>query len=139
MIVGTFTALFNKSGELLIARRAKNKKIAGGKWNLIGGKVEPGETPEEGAKREIEEESAIHVLKEVLYPLEVSLRDYEHTSFECHVFIAKTNDQEIMINEEHSEFLFISEKEIDNIEIAWFNKEEIKSILKKYKEIEIFI
>ncbi|HEY4315719.1 MAG TPA: (deoxy)nucleoside triphosphate pyrophosphohydrolase [Actinomycetes bacterium] len=42
-------------GRLLAARRAPESDSAGG-WEFPGGKVEPGETPEEAAVREIHEE-----------------------------------------------------------------------------------
>jgi mutator protein MutT len=46
--------------EVLAARRHTNA-IRGGLWELPGGKIEPGESPEAAARREVEEETGIRV------------------------------------------------------------------------------
>ncbi|MHC4945163.1 MAG: NUDIX hydrolase [Planctomycetota bacterium] len=52
--------IFNRAGELLLQLRGKTKKIQPGKWDTsVGGHLAAGETYEEGAKREIEEEMGI--------------------------------------------------------------------------------
>ena len=48
-------AIIEKSGKLLIAKRRLNGTL-GGKWEFPGGKIEPGETPEECLRRELKEE-----------------------------------------------------------------------------------
>ena len=51
-------AVIEKDGRLLIARRRKGERFAG-KWEFPGGKIHPGETPQECLKRELKEELAI--------------------------------------------------------------------------------
>jgi len=51
-------AVIEKDGLVLIAKRKKGKKL-GEKWEFPGGKLEPGETPRECLKRELEEELEI--------------------------------------------------------------------------------
>ena len=46
---------------LMIYRNKKQNDYHEGKWNGLGGKFEPGESPEECAIREIEEESGLKV------------------------------------------------------------------------------
>jgi len=46
---------------LMIHRIKKPEDMHAGKWNGLGGKLEPGETPEECACREIHEESGLRV------------------------------------------------------------------------------
>ncbi len=46
---------------LMIHRVKKTQDMHLGKWNGLGGKLEPGETPEECARREIREESGLEV------------------------------------------------------------------------------
>jgi 8-oxo-dGTP diphosphatase len=53
-------ALFDASGRVLIAQRPAGKHMAGG-WEFPGGKVEPGEEPLAGLKRELREELGIEV------------------------------------------------------------------------------
>jgi 8-oxo-dGTP diphosphatase len=48
-----------KDGKVLL--KLANAGISDGKWNGVGGKMEPGETPEECARRETLEESGLTV------------------------------------------------------------------------------
>jgi len=51
-----------KNGETLMLYRNKKKSdIHKGKWNGLGGKFNPGETPEECVIREVYEESGLHI------------------------------------------------------------------------------
>jgi 8-oxo-dGTP diphosphatase len=51
---------------LMVHRIKKENDMHQGKWNGLGGKLEPGETPEECAIREIREESGLEVKHMVL-------------------------------------------------------------------------
>jgi 8-oxo-dGTP diphosphatase len=53
--------LSDKAGQVLIARRAAGTH-QGGLWEFPGGKLEPGETPSAGLRRELREELGIKVL-----------------------------------------------------------------------------
>ena len=48
-------AVIEKGDKILIAKRRLGRTL-GGKWEFPGGKIEPGETPEECLKRELKEE-----------------------------------------------------------------------------------
>lgn len=48
-------------GEVFLAKRAADKKIAPDKWHLPGGHVEFGETPEEALRREFAEEFSLDI------------------------------------------------------------------------------
>ncbi|QGU01749.1 CTP pyrophosphohydrolase [Corynebacterium kalinowskii] len=48
-------AVIVRDGKVLCARRGEGKSLAG-YWEFPGGKIEPGETPEESLARELKEE-----------------------------------------------------------------------------------
>lgn len=52
--------IVNEDGRILLARRGPGMDLEG-LWEFPGGKIEPGETPEEGLRRELEEELGIAV------------------------------------------------------------------------------
>lgn len=54
-------ALFDEQGRVLIAQRPPGKHMAGG-WEFPGGKLEAGEAPLAGLKRELKEELGVVVL-----------------------------------------------------------------------------
>ena len=70
-------AILNNNGRLLIAQRKETGKLPN-KWEFPGGKVEPGETPEECLKREMEEEFDIGVT--IGEYLGESIYKYDHGS-----------------------------------------------------------
>jgi 8-oxo-dGTP diphosphatase len=53
-------AVIEENGKVLIGRRKPGRHM-GGKWEFPGGKIEPGETPQESLARELQEELAIRV------------------------------------------------------------------------------
>jgi 8-oxo-dGTP diphosphatase len=51
-------AVVERDGKVLVARR-RPELIAGGLWEFPGGKLEAGESPEQGLARELEEELGV--------------------------------------------------------------------------------
>ncbi|MGA8616260.1 MAG: 8-oxo-dGTP diphosphatase MutT [Xanthobacteraceae bacterium] len=68
-------ALIDPDGRVLIAQRPEGKSMAG-LWEFPGGKVEPGEQPEQSLIRELEEELGITVKQECLAPLTFASHSY---------------------------------------------------------------
>jgi 8-oxo-dGTP diphosphatase len=54
-------ALIVRGGEVLIGQRRSDQPMAS-QWEFPGGKIEPGESPEEALARELEEELGIHAV-----------------------------------------------------------------------------
>tara|TARA_Y100001936_G_C15580416_1_gene411759 strand:+ start:95 stop:553 length:459 start_codon:yes stop_codon:yes gene_type:complete len=61
MKLGTLVYLQRNKQTLMLHRVKKAQDFHKGKWNGLGGKLEPGETPEECAIREVKEESGFDV------------------------------------------------------------------------------
>ena len=72
-------AILIKDGRIIIARR-RSADHQGDKWEFPGGKIEPGETPEQCLQREIKEELDIEV--SVGRFLGSSIYHYDHISIE---------------------------------------------------------
>ncbi|MPZ39000.1 MAG: NUDIX domain-containing protein, partial [Rhizobiales bacterium] len=69
-------ALIDPDGRVLIAQRPPGKPMAG-LWEFPGGKVDPGERPEDALIRELEEELGIVVNEACLAPLTFASHTYE--------------------------------------------------------------
>jgi 8-oxo-dGTP diphosphatase len=69
-------ALVDADGRVLLAQRPEGKPMAG-LWEFPGGKLEPGETPEETLIRELNEELGITVRQACLAPLTFASHAYE--------------------------------------------------------------
>ena len=81
-------ALVDGDGRVLIAQRPEGKQLAG-MWEFPGGKIEPGETPEETVVRELREELGIETKVACLAPLTFASHAYESFNllmplFVCH-------------------------------------------------------
>lgn len=57
----TACVFLHKDGKLFLAKRADIKKFLPGKYEVVGGHIEFGETIEEGLRREIREELHIEI------------------------------------------------------------------------------
>ena len=69
-------ALVDVDGRVLIAQRPEGKALAG-LWEFPGGKVEPGERPEQALIRELNEELGIDVNEACLAPFVFASHAYE--------------------------------------------------------------
>ncbi|WEZ82078.1 8-oxo-dGTP diphosphatase MutT [Rhizobium sp. 32-5/1] len=69
-------ALVDSDGRVLLAQRPEGKSLAG-LWEFPGGKVEPGETPEETLIRELDEELGIKTKIACLAPLTFASHTYD--------------------------------------------------------------
>ena len=69
-------ALVDPDGRVLLAQRPEGKSMAG-LWEFPGGKVEPGERPEEALIRELHEELGIETWQSCLSPLTFASHTYD--------------------------------------------------------------
>lgn len=69
-------AMVDGDGRVLICRRPEGKQLAG-LWEFPGGKVEPGETPEQALVRELEEELGVRAKVNCLAPFVFASHAYD--------------------------------------------------------------
>ena len=76
LILVVAVALVDPDGRVLIAQRPDGKSMAG-LWEFPGGKVEPGELPEDALIRELSEELGITVKAACLAPFTFASHTYD--------------------------------------------------------------
>jgi 8-oxo-dGTP diphosphatase len=81
-------ALVDADRRVLIARRPEGKPMAG-LWEFPGGKVEPGETPEDTVIREMAEELSVRIAKPCLAPLTFASHDYPEFHILLPLFVCR--------------------------------------------------
>ncbi|MCX8056642.1 MAG: 8-oxo-dGTP diphosphatase [Ignavibacteria bacterium] len=114
MKLATLCYVFDGERVLMINRNKRENDIHLGKWNGLGGKFNPGETPEECVIREVFEESGLLIKEPVLkgfltFPAFDDEEDWYVFVFTAHEFSGKI-------------------KESDEGELSWIEWEKIFSL-----------
>lgn len=99
-------ALILHEGKVLILRRRQFDSHKAGAWDLPGGRLEVGENPYDGLKREIKEE--INIGADIICPLDVHhfVRDDKQT-ITMMIFLCKPHSMDITLSEEHDDFKWV--------------------------------
>ena len=87
-------ALINHKNEVLISLR-KNKEEYNGYWEYPGGKIESGETLEQGLVREIREELNIAIAKSCIAPLTFAVDEEEMSETILFLYVCRKWDGSI--------------------------------------------
>jgi 8-oxo-dGTP diphosphatase len=88
ILLVTACALVDADGRVLLTQRPEGKTLAG-LWEFPGGKVDPGETPEESLIRELHEELGITVKRACLAPLTFASHTYQTFHLLMPLFICR--------------------------------------------------
>jgi 8-oxo-dGTP diphosphatase len=88
LVLVVAVALVDADGRVLLGQRPPGKQLAG-LWEFPGGKVEPGERPEDSLIRELAEELAITVREPCLAPLTFASHAYETFHLLMPLFICR--------------------------------------------------
>lgn len=114
--------LHDESGEKLLLNREFRLALGDWVYNFPAGLIEPGETPEESARRELKEETGLDLMemKDIL-PLSYSAVGFANETNLCVVGTAAGTFQK-------------SSSNVEEIEAGWYTKEEVRHLL----ETELF-
>ena len=142
-ILATLCYVMSEGRTLMLYRNKKENDFHEGKWNGLGGKFEPGETPEECAIREIKEESGLTVKDPIMkgfitFPLFDGKNDWYVFVFKFDGFEGKLIDSpegtlEWIPNDKLTE---LNLWEGDSIFIPWLFEEKFFSAKFNYKDKE---
>lgn len=120
-------AVIIKDNKFLIVLRSPNAKYFPEHWDFPGGKLEHGEDPKEGIKREILEETSLHVEPiDVVGVYEMDLDNAGRNTHRFTVFSTKIISGKVKISFEHMDFKWISKEELLGMKIEPFMKQYLK-------------
>ena len=108
--------ILDKEDKCLLIKRSKQSKGNPGKWDFPGGKVDPGETFDEGLMREVFEETKLKISLE--RPLTV-VESESPTNRVIYLFMeGRLLNGNIELSEEHEDFIWVDPKDLSEMELA---------------------
>ncbi len=113
-IIKVTAAILEKDGKIIIAQRKINDHLSG-MWEFPGGKIEPGETPEQCLGRELMEEFDIDV--NIGEYLGSNIHHYDHISIELMAYRASWVSGIITMND-HNAYRWVTIEQLDTFDFA---------------------
>ena len=112
------TAFIKNNKKILILKRSSKVRSMKGLWAGVSGIIENNEKPLDRAKIEIFEEIGIEKvsLTKKIEKMIISSPQYENHQWEVFSFLFETEETEVKLNWENSEFKWIQSDEIKNYE-----------------------
>jgi 8-oxo-dGTP diphosphatase len=133
MILATLCYIKQDGHTLMLYRNKKPNDMHQGKWNGLGGKFEPGESPEECIAREVREESGLEIREPNLHGL-LMFPNFKGGDWYVFVFTAREFEGEL-IDSPEGELEWIPDErltslnlwESDQIFFPWLEKDKFFS------------
>jgi mutator protein MutT len=107
--VGAAILIKNKNGEVLLLKRAPESHFAPNQWGYPGGKIEDGESSDEAARRETEEETTLVVSS-------ITALGVFNEAVEA--FYSDDFEGKVQIDFEHTDWKWVSPAEVANYDLA---------------------
>ena len=112
-MIAVTAGILRRDGRILICKRPEGKRLAG-YWEFPGGKLEPGETPEECLKRELFEELGFEARIGNIFDARVEREFREFIILYYEVEIASGEPRAL----EHAEARYVTAGELPNYRFA---------------------
>ena len=123
--VGVKILLKNKDGKYLVMLRSAEKyPEAGAKWEIAGGRIDPGTSLIENLRREVMEETGLSITGEQkLITAQDILKPHKHI---VRLTYSGFADGEVKLSDEHIEYKWLTLQEIYKLEpIDTYTKESL--------------
>lgn len=121
--------IVNKDNKILLLKRGEKAPWAPGKWSLVGGGIEDKETPLQGCRREVEEETGIKIKKPVKsFTIQRNPNNIEH------IFAVRFDGDpvDIILDEENSNYGWYDIEEMKFLDTVPNLNEYIKLVFTEY-------
>lgn len=113
--VGVKILLKNRDGKyLVVCRNPEKYPEVGAKWDIIGGRIDPGTNLLENLRREVMEETGLSITSE---PKLITAQDIlKETKHVVRITYSGLADGEVKLSDEHGEYRWLSLEEISKLE-----------------------
>ena len=122
-IIEVVGAIIRDGDRYLVGQRAANK-AQGGFWEFIGGKIEPGETPEQALARECREELALEIENEHI--IDSVVHEYPEKTIRLTLILCSPKSGSVPKALEHQQIRWVTRSEMDALDFAPADRELIR-------------
>ena len=124
-VVEVVGAIIKDGDKYLIGQRPAHKS-QGGLWEFMGGKIEPGETPEQALKRECLEELALEIENERI--IDSVVHEYPEKTIRLTLIECKPKNGSVPQALEHQAIRWMTLEEMNKFEFAPADQELVNRI-----------
>jgi mutator protein MutT len=129
---GVKANLYNKDGKFLIIKRSKEETHLEGKWEIPGGRVEFGESPEEALREEVREETGLEIsIKEPMNTWKFRKSEEEYRVGVD--FLCETEKKDVKLSREHDAYRWVEEKELSDYDIYDSIQESLEKAIELHR------
>ena len=114
-MVDTVSSAVMVDGRVLMLRRPDACRSFPGMWSLVAGRIEPGEAPEQAARREILEETGLEVGEPDATTGPVHVRE-GNVLWRVHPFLFRLDSAEPVLNDENVAFQWVAPEDIPSMD-----------------------
>ena len=122
-IIEVVGAIIRDGDRYLVGQRAANK-AQGGLWEFMGGKIEPGETPEQALARECREELALEIENEHI--IDSVVHEYPEKTIRLTLILCSPKSGSVPKALEHQQIRWVTRSEMDALDFAPADRELIR-------------
>ena len=115
----------NTANELLLVQRSPSAKLGPGLWGFPGGHIEPWETPEQCAAREMREELGRDHVVDLIARLPPVRDSFYGGRLEVHLFHYRWHSGTITLNDEHTRYAWVSQEAYRSYPVMYGIDEDI--------------
>ncbi len=124
-------AFIVKEGKVLLLKRRPHDVHKPGEWDIPGGRLELGENPFDGLRRETMEEAGCEI--EIVMPIDVHFFTREDgQQIQLTIFVCKLASEGIALSEEHTEYKWIEASASENEFPEWLHE-----VVRRYNQLEL--
>ena len=124
-IIEVVGAIIKEGDRYLVGQRAANK-AQGGLWEFMGGKIEPGETPEQALARECREELALEIENEHI--IDSVVHEYPEKTIRLTLIECMPKPGSVPKALEHQQIRWVTRSEMDALDFAPADRELIEKL-----------
>ena len=124
------TCFLQYNDKILLLKRSDKVRTHKGKWAGVSGYIEPGETDDQTAIKEIREETGLteDQIKLIRKGTPIHVQDGARV-WVVHPYLFKSNTADIKIDWEHTEYRWIEPEELKNFDFVVFLDHALQAVI----------